>query len=41
MTDEEWVDFNALDAEGFRARVKRDFGMELDLPEEGALGAVN
>ena len=24
MTDEQWVDFNALDAEGFRKRVKND-----------------
>jgi NAD(P)-dependent dehydrogenase (short-subunit alcohol dehydrogenase family) len=32
MTDEEWVDFNALDADGFRARVKKDFGLDLDLP---------
>jgi NAD(P)-dependent dehydrogenase (short-subunit alcohol dehydrogenase family) len=32
MTDEQWVDFNALDAEGFRERVKNDFGMDLQLP---------
>jgi NAD(P)-dependent dehydrogenase (short-subunit alcohol dehydrogenase family) len=31
MTDEQWVDFSALDAEGFRARVKNDFGFDLDL----------
>jgi NAD(P)-dependent dehydrogenase (short-subunit alcohol dehydrogenase family) len=39
MTDEEWVDFNALDAEGFRQRVKNDFGLDLDLPAEGAASA--
>jgi NAD(P)-dependent dehydrogenase (short-subunit alcohol dehydrogenase family) len=32
MTDEEWIDFNALDTAGFRQRVKNDFGLELDLP---------
>jgi NAD(P)-dependent dehydrogenase (short-subunit alcohol dehydrogenase family) len=32
MTDEQWIDFNALDADGFRKRVKNDFGLELDLP---------
>jgi NAD(P)-dependent dehydrogenase (short-subunit alcohol dehydrogenase family) len=32
MTDEQWVDFNALDADGFRERVKKDFGLNLDLP---------
>jgi NAD(P)-dependent dehydrogenase (short-subunit alcohol dehydrogenase family) len=31
MTDEQWVDFNALDADGFRQRVKTDFGLDLDL----------
>jgi hypothetical protein len=31
MTDEEWIDFNALDANGFRERVKKDFGLNLDL----------
>jgi hypothetical protein len=37
MTDEQWVDFNALDAEGFRQRVKNDFGMDLDLSEDAAV----
>ena len=32
MTDEQWIDFSALDAEGFRARVKNDFGLDLELP---------
>jgi NAD(P)-dependent dehydrogenase (short-subunit alcohol dehydrogenase family) len=32
MTDEQWIEFNALDAEGFRKRVKNDFGLDLDLP---------
>jgi NAD(P)-dependent dehydrogenase (short-subunit alcohol dehydrogenase family) len=36
MTDEQWVDFNALDAAGFRERVKADFGLELDLPSQVA-----
>jgi NAD(P)-dependent dehydrogenase (short-subunit alcohol dehydrogenase family) len=31
MTDEQWIEFNALDAEGFRKRVKSDFGLDLDL----------
>jgi hypothetical protein len=39
MTDEEWIDFNALDAEGFRERVKKDFGLNLKLAAEGAVGA--
>jgi NAD(P)-dependent dehydrogenase (short-subunit alcohol dehydrogenase family) len=34
MTDEQWVEFNALDAEGFRKRVKDDFGLDLELPAE-------
>ena len=37
MTDEEWIDLNALDSEGFRRRVKKDFG--LDLPAEDAARA--
>ncbi len=40
MTDEQWIDFNALDADGFRQRVKKDFGLDLDLPAEDALGAA-
>jgi NAD(P)-dependent dehydrogenase (short-subunit alcohol dehydrogenase family) len=39
MTDEQWVDFNALDADGFRERVKKDFGLDLDLPAKEAAGA--
>ncbi len=31
MTDEQWIEFNALDAEGFKQRVKSDFGLDLDL----------
>jgi hypothetical protein len=34
MTDEQWIDFNALDAEGFHQRVKNDFGLDLELPAE-------
>lgn len=36
MTDEQWIEFNALDAENFRKRVKNDFGLDLKLPAEGA-----
>jgi NAD(P)-dependent dehydrogenase (short-subunit alcohol dehydrogenase family) len=39
MTDEEWIDLNALDSEGFRKRVKNDFGLELKLAVEDAAGA--
>ncbi len=39
MTDEEWIDLNALDAEGFRKRVKKDFGLDLKLAAEDAAGA--
>ena len=31
MSDEEWTGFNSLDTAGFRDRVRRDFGMEVDL----------
>jgi NAD(P)-dependent dehydrogenase (short-subunit alcohol dehydrogenase family) len=40
MTDEQWIDFNALDSEGFRKRVKNDFGLDLKLPAEGASGGL-
>ncbi|HTP33301.1 MAG TPA: SDR family oxidoreductase [Candidatus Acidoferrales bacterium] len=36
MTDEQWVEFNSLDAAGFKKRVKNDFGLDLDLPGEDA-----
>jgi NAD(P)-dependent dehydrogenase (short-subunit alcohol dehydrogenase family) len=39
MTDEEWIDFNALDAAGFRQRVKKDFGLDLKLAVEDAARA--
>jgi NAD(P)-dependent dehydrogenase (short-subunit alcohol dehydrogenase family) len=39
MTDEQWIDFNALDSEGFRKRVKNDFGLDLKLSAEDAAGA--
>jgi NAD(P)-dependent dehydrogenase (short-subunit alcohol dehydrogenase family) len=39
MTDEEWIDLNALDSEGFRKRVKKDFGLDLKLTAEDAAGA--
>ncbi len=35
MTDEQWIEFNALDGEGFRDAVRRDFGLEIELPVEG------
>lgn len=38
MTDEQWIDLNALDAESFRKRVKNDFG--LDLPGEDLPGGI-
>lgn len=40
MTDEQWIDFNALDAEGFRKRVKNDFGLDLKLAAEDAPGGL-
>jgi NAD(P)-dependent dehydrogenase (short-subunit alcohol dehydrogenase family) len=40
MTDEQWVDFNALDSEDFRKRVKNDFGLDLKFPAEDASGGL-
>lgn len=40
MTDEQWIEFNSLDAENFRKRVKNDFGLELDLPSEDTTAAL-
>jgi NAD(P)-dependent dehydrogenase (short-subunit alcohol dehydrogenase family) len=34
MTDEQWIDLNSLDADDFRQRVKKDFGLDLDLSSE-------
>jgi NAD(P)-dependent dehydrogenase (short-subunit alcohol dehydrogenase family) len=31
MTDEQWIDLNALDPSGFRERIKNDFGLDLNL----------
>ena len=31
MTDEQWTEFNTLDAGDFRERVKKDFGLDLEL----------
>jgi NAD(P)-dependent dehydrogenase (short-subunit alcohol dehydrogenase family) len=39
MTDEQWIDLNALDPEGFRKRVKSDFGLDVKLAVEDAAGA--
>ncbi len=36
MTDEQWIDFNALDDQGFHDAVKRDFGLEIDIQPETA-----
>jgi NAD(P)-dependent dehydrogenase (short-subunit alcohol dehydrogenase family) len=40
MTDEQWIDLNALDSEGFGKRVKKDFGLELKLATEDAAGGL-
>ncbi len=44
MTDEQWIEFNALDTESYRKRVKNDFGLDLkfaaeDTPRTLASGA--
>ncbi len=36
MTDEQWTEFNSLDAESFRKRVKSDFGLDLKLAADEA-----
>jgi NAD(P)-dependent dehydrogenase (short-subunit alcohol dehydrogenase family) len=41
MSDEQWIDLNSLDADDFRQRVKKDFGLDLDLSAEDVLGAAN
>jgi hypothetical protein len=33
MTDEQWTEFNTLDAEDYRKRVKNDFGLDLKLAD--------
>ena len=33
MSDEQWIEFGALDDEAWLARVKADFGMDLKLPD--------
>ncbi len=33
MSDEQWVEFGALDDAAWLARVKADFGMDLTLPD--------
>lgn len=40
MTDEQWTEFNSLDTEDFRKRVKNDFGLELKLPAEEPRGGL-
>jgi len=40
MTDEQWIDLNALDPAGFRDRIKIDFGLELNFLAEDALGVA-
>ena len=39
MTDEQWVDFNALDDEGYHDAVRRDFGLEIHLGKAKAAAA--
>jgi NAD(P)-dependent dehydrogenase (short-subunit alcohol dehydrogenase family) len=39
MTDEEWTEFNSLDAEAFRVRVKKDFGLDLKIAGEATRAA--
>jgi NAD(P)-dependent dehydrogenase (short-subunit alcohol dehydrogenase family) len=34
MTDEQWIEFNSLDTESFRKRVKNDFGLDLKFAAE-------
>jgi hypothetical protein len=34
MMDEQWIDFNALDAHGFRQPVKKDFSLDLELSSD-------
>ncbi len=31
LTDEEWIERNSLDTEGYREHIKRDFGIDLEL----------
>jgi NAD(P)-dependent dehydrogenase (short-subunit alcohol dehydrogenase family) len=38
MTDEQWTEFNSLDTEAFRQRVKSDFGLDLKLPAVSSAG---
>ncbi|MGA2041198.1 MAG: SDR family oxidoreductase [Bryobacteraceae bacterium] len=40
LTDEQWIDFNALDTESFRKRVKETFGLELKIAAEAAPGTA-
>lgn len=40
MTDEAWIEFNSLDAESFRRRVKSDFGLDLDIASESEAPAA-
>ncbi len=39
MTDEDWIEFNTLDAEAYRARVKKDFGLELKISSQATRAA--
>ena len=36
MTDEQWIEFNALDARDFRKRVMSDFGLDIELAADDA-----
>lgn len=39
MTDESWIEFNSLDTEAYRERVRNDFGLELKF--EGEAGKAS
>ncbi|HEY6291395.1 MAG TPA: SDR family oxidoreductase [Terriglobia bacterium] len=41
MRDEQWIEFNALDAESFRKRVKNDFGLDLKLSADAPAGLAS
>lgn len=41
MSDEAWIEFNSLDTEAFRSRVKSDFGMDVQVLSEESPGAAD
>jgi NAD(P)-dependent dehydrogenase (short-subunit alcohol dehydrogenase family) len=40
MTDEAWIEFNSLDTEAYRVRVRNDFGLELKFEGEAGNAAA-